>query len=69
MDNDTKKYLKSFAKNTRMFEAVREYILDFDIIDMNCSDLELGSRVRQREELKRDMLKKFNSISFLVDED
>lgn len=71
MDNEQKKYLQSFARSARMYETVRDFVLDFGIIDVDsdCTDLELGSRMRAREEMKRELIKKFNTISFLVDED
>lgn len=69
MTEDQKNNLKSFAKSEHMFNDVKDFVLDFGIIDDGtCSDAELGARYRAQTAIKKELKDKFRTMRFLIDD-
>lgn len=65
MNERQQKLAKAFTSQKELYEFIKEYILDFGIIDTDCTDLELGARFRERENLKEELRLKFKGLELI----
>lgn len=65
MDDKQQKLAKSFVMQKELYEFIKSDLLNFGTIDVDKPVQEIGARYVEREKLKEELKKKFNSYEFI----